>query len=145
MNLVEQLSDLGSAGVYQLSEPLSSLEGAAQENGFALWRVDCAAIREKDELLRALAEALRFPDWFGENWDALEDCLTDLSWGDASGYVLVLDNCAALSRAAPEAFETALEIFDSAAEYWYDEEVPFWVFVAGADPEQFDLPPLGQE
>ena len=50
-----------------------------------------------------------------------------------------------LSRADPEVFETALEIFDSAAEYWYDEEVPFWVFVAGADPEQFDLPPLGQE
>jgi len=34
---------------------------------------------------------------------------------------------------------------DSAAEYWYDEEVPFWVLVAGADPEQFDLPPPGQE
>jgi RNAse (barnase) inhibitor barstar len=144
LNLVEQLADLGAAGVYQLAEPLSSVENAAQENEFALWRVDCATMRSKEDLLRGIAEALRFPAWFGENWDALEDCLTDLSWSEAAGYVLVLDNCAALSRAEPEVFETALEIFDSAAEYWYDEEVPFWVFVAGADPEQFDLPPAGQ-
>lgn len=128
--------------MYQQGAPLSEVEAAAQENGFACWRVDCAAVRSKEELLRGIAEALSFPDWFGENWDALEDCLTDLSWGEAPGYVLLLDNCGGFSRADPEAFETALEVFDGAAEYWYDEEVPFWVFVQGADPGQFDLPPL---
>jgi RNAse (barnase) inhibitor barstar len=145
LNLIDTLSDLGTAGVYQSSEPVSSIEAAAQENDFALWQVDCGGIATKAGLLRAIAETLAFPDWFGENWDALEDCLTDLSWRAAPGYVLVLDNCGPLSRTDPEAFETLLEIFDSAAEYWYDEDVPFWVFVAGADPEQFDVPALGQE
>jgi RNAse (barnase) inhibitor barstar len=145
MNLVETLSDLGTAGVYLLTESASSIEAAAQEHEFAVWLVDCSGIATKAGLLRAIAETLAFPDWFGENWDALEDCLTDLSWHDAPGYVLVLENCGALSRADPETFETAMEIFDSAAEYWYDEDVPFWVFVGGADPEQFDLPPVGQE
>ncbi len=145
MNLVEKLADPGAAGVYQLTESASSIEAAAQETDLAVWHVDLSAVHGKEGLLRAIADALAFPDWFGENWDALEDCLTDLSWAGASGYVLLLEECGALSRSDPEAFETALEIFDSAAEYWYDEEVPFWVFVAGADPEQFDLPALGDE
>jgi RNAse (barnase) inhibitor barstar len=145
LNLVEQLSDLGTAGVYQLSESASAVEDAAAELGYATWQIDCGGVTSKAGLLRAIAETLGFPDWFGENWDALEDCLTDLSWREAPGYVLVLDHCGPLSRTDPEAFETTLEIFDSAAEYWYDEEVPFWVFVGGANPEQFDVPPLEAE
>jgi hypothetical protein len=34
----------------------------------------------KQELLHGLAAVLRFPSWFGLNWDALYDCLRDLNW-----------------------------------------------------------------
>ncbi|WP_446686701.1 barstar family protein [Pseudofulvimonas gallinarii] len=27
-----------------------------------------------------MAAVFRFPEWFGDNWDALADCLADLSW-----------------------------------------------------------------
>jgi hypothetical protein len=37
-------------------------------------------IRSKAELLEAFASAGHFPDYFGWNWDALQDCLRDLSW-----------------------------------------------------------------
>jgi hypothetical protein len=35
---------------------------------------------DKGTLLAQLAEAGRFPDYFGHNWDALAECLCDLSW-----------------------------------------------------------------
>ncbi len=41
--------------------------------------IDCSdkeeiAIREK------IAEELKFPDYYGKNWDAFLDCMSDLSW-----------------------------------------------------------------
>lgn len=39
-----------------------------------------AGIRSKAELLATFAGAGHFPGYFGGNWDALLDCLRDLSW-----------------------------------------------------------------
>lgn len=39
-----------------------------------------ASIRSKQKLLRVLADQLKLPAYFGQNWDALEECLRDLSW-----------------------------------------------------------------
>jgi len=139
------LADSGQAGIYQVPPDVGALEAAASESDFAVWRVDLANVHNKQELLDAIARELAFPDWFGSNWDALEDCLTDLSWCVASGYVLILANAGAFAAAQPEEFETALEVFDGAAEYWYDEDVPFWVLVGDADFAQFDIPVLGDE
>ena len=37
-------------------------------------------IRAKQKVLGALADGLRFPRYFGMNWDALEESLRDLAW-----------------------------------------------------------------
>lgn len=40
-------------------------------------------IKSKEELFTSLAKKLEFPAYFGHNWDALDECLADLSWIDA--------------------------------------------------------------
>jgi len=47
-------------------------------------------VSEKAEAIAAIARALDFPDWFGQNLDALYDSLSDLSWLPAGEYVLVV-------------------------------------------------------
>ena len=39
-----------------------------------------AGIKSKAALLDALSIALHFPRYFGGNWDALDECIRDLSW-----------------------------------------------------------------
>lgn len=39
-------------------------------------------IDRKQTLLRTFATQLRFSNYFGWNWDALRDCLSDLNWLD---------------------------------------------------------------
>ena len=54
--------------------------------------IDCRGFVPQSDLHRALADALAFPDHYGNNLDALHDCLTDISeethiflvnWADA--------------------------------------------------------------
>jgi RNAse (barnase) inhibitor barstar len=46
-------------------------------------------IKNEEALLDALSVALRFPDYFGRNWDALDECICDLSWLPPGDVVLV--------------------------------------------------------
>jgi len=41
--------------------------------------IDCRQIETSCQLHAAFAEALDFPAWYGNNLDALHDCLTSLS------------------------------------------------------------------
>jgi RNAse (barnase) inhibitor barstar len=47
-----------------------------------------ADVSDKMALLGLIAEQLSFPDYFSKNWDALEECLRDLSWLPAGPVVL---------------------------------------------------------
>ena len=66
--------------------------------------------------MEALAAALRFPDYFGKNWDAVADCLRDLP--DAfpgAGHVLFIRNGLRLWQAAPAEAARLVEVWLSAA------------------------------
>ena len=47
-------------------------------------------VRSKQKLLAILADKLRFPGYFGGNWDALEECLADFSWLPAGQRVAIV-------------------------------------------------------
>jgi hypothetical protein len=85
----------------------------------------------KSAMLDALAKALHFPDWFGFNWDALEECLTDLSWleGDV---VLLIEDADTPEARAPEDWDVLLDIVADAARHWKDEGRPFAVLLKGS-------------
>lgn len=64
------------------------------------------------------AAALQFPYYFGENWDAFWDCLTDLSWLPGAGHLLVVDEADQLLADAPGDFGVALRELDEAHVRW---------------------------
>lgn len=47
-----------------------------------------SGIKTRAVLFEELARRLMFPDYFGANWDALWDCIRDLSWLPAGPVVL---------------------------------------------------------
>jgi len=64
------------------------------------------------------AAALQFPYYFGENWDAFHDCVTDLSWLRADAVVICVTDANRLLEAAADQLERFAAVLDSAATHW---------------------------
>jgi len=107
--LLQRLQDASRSGVYR-SARADEIADAIRGGELSLVKINYA---EKQVLLKNVAAALDFPDWFGENWDALEDCLADLSWRDAAGHVLVFEH------ATPgDELGVLIDILRSSAQFW---------------------------
>ncbi|QOW25642.1 barstar family protein [Lysobacter sp. H23M47] len=102
---------------------------AAASLDFAIARIDLAGCTGKADALERIARGLSFPGWFGGNWDALADCLGDLSWLLAPGYMLLIANSGAWRAAQPEEFDTLLAILNEAALEWRERNVAFWALL----------------
>lgn len=95
-----------------------------KHRGFSAIRVDFAGVQDKNELLERIASAMKFPDLFGANWDALADSLRDLSWLDPKGVLIVLENSRELWR-QPMLAGSLIETWLLCAEFWARDGVPF--------------------
>jgi hypothetical protein len=80
-------------------------------------------MRSAPPLFDEFAAALQFPYYFGENWNALLECVTDLEWLADGACVLLILNATQLLENEPE--ETLAVFFDTvgvAAEEWTPSE-----------------------
>ncbi|MFC4762709.1 barstar family protein [Dyella koreensis] len=124
------LTDPSRGGVFfVVEEDLDPLAALADKSMF-VGRTSLKDCHDKEELLRRLAASWQLPATFGQNWDALADCVRDFAWLKAQGYLLLFDHANDLRSANEEDFDTLLDILDEAAEGWLDDDVPFFAFFA---------------
>jgi RNAse (barnase) inhibitor barstar len=122
------------SGVYFVGvNDLDRLARTAARDELQVCRTDLAGCHAKDELLRRLAVSLQLPATFGHNWDALADCLRDLRWMPAWGYVLLFEHADELRQAAEADFNILLGILDDAATFGNDNDMPWFAFLALPD------------
>ena len=127
--LLQRLSDATRSGVYRARRAEDVLD-AVRGSAVRVARIGLAGASDKGGLMERIARALDFPQWFGGNWDALEDCLTDLSWLKAEGHVLLFEDA---GRIAADERGVLVDILASSAAYWAERKRPFFaVFVGGA-------------
>jgi hypothetical protein len=133
--LLQRLSDASRSGVYRAPRADAILE-SVRGSAIRAVRISLSGISEKQALLAQIARALEFPEWFGGNWDALEDCLTDLSWLQGAGHVLLFEDAAQL---APDDRGVLADILASAAAYWGERGRPFFAVFVGELPGLAEL------
>jgi hypothetical protein len=72
-----------------------------------------------DAFFDEVGAALRLPDYFGRNWPALHECLTDLSWLPGDRYAIVVAGAQRLFEDdAFDSLRTFLELIRRAGASW---------------------------
>jgi hypothetical protein len=75
--------------------------------------------RTTADFFNECAAALQFPSYFGENWDAFEECLTDLEWLSGDAYVLLITNSSHLLDKEPaEQLHLLLQVLNETGQEW---------------------------
>lgn len=93
--------------------------------GLKILEGSVADIKTDEDLFAVIASAMQFPDYFGSNWDALDECLGDMDWMPADGYVLVLRESSQGWSQSPYVLGRFVTAWLEAAEYWAKEKTPF--------------------
>lgn len=82
--------------------------------------LDLTGVGDRQAFMDRCAADLNLPDWFGRNWDALADSLSDRSlWPEGAaerGLLVVVHGWRPYAEARPEEWGTAQEVFAEAAD-----------------------------
>ena len=100
------------AGVHDWGGEPDTVKAAAGAAKLGFHSVVAGRADSKSALLAALAKGLKLPEHFGNNWDALADCLEDGDWLGSHGMVIVIRHAAGYRKAHPADWETLSDILN---------------------------------
>lgn len=83
-------------------------------------------VENVDDLFDNLRSILKFPDYFGDNWDALFDCLRDFYWIETKGIVLVHSELPKLNN---DDLKNYLKLLEEASIDWKEGEKHYFKLV----------------
>lgn len=110
---------------FALREQIDTVKKELSTFPMTKFEVDASSINSDETLFSEISISLGFPDYFGGNWDALDECLSDMEWNEAEGYVLFITNAGKLWGNAAYTAGKLVSIWQSAAEQWSEEGKPF--------------------
>lgn len=124
------LTDIDNAGVHPWLGTTEPLKTAASHAHLRFSVVDLAKAKDRAALFAELDSALKLPDHFGHNFDALADVLEDRDWLGRHGIVVALQHATSYRREHPHEWSTLEDLLREASEFWKERHAGFWVFVA---------------
>ena len=129
----EQPAPGDSPFIFVVSEQDKRLEiQRAKRKGRRVYLIPAKTCTTEQGLYKTLARVLSFPAYFGMNWDALYDCLSDVSWLPGSGTLLVFEEADHFLQLSKKELRTLLKIFEDATEE-QGFRLPFRVLFVGPE------------
>jgi RNAse (barnase) inhibitor barstar len=132
----------GPIALYYHPDVLAEDSAWLANHGYLITHFDCRTWQTHEDMHSAFAAQLAFPDYYGRNLDALNDCLSDLVIPDESGRALVFSHYDQLARQLPDVAWPVLDILATQARYFLLFGQRLIALIQSDDP-QITFDPVG--
>jgi hypothetical protein len=143
MRTIQLLLDgVRQPGMYRVDAKAQpdAIQRQVEEHGWRFFHIDGAAVADKRSFIRAAGDAMRFPGYSRQNWDAFEESLRDLTWAAAQGYLVLFDEPDQFAERNPGEWAVAQAILADAVAFWRAQGVPMIVLFRRAGRALPDIP-----
>lgn len=118
-NETEQFQELdwrllqnGAITLYRRPQLLEEDVNWLRGHQYRVDRFDCAAWFSQSEMHEALSSCLEFPEYYGRNIDALNDCISEIEIPREGGRVLVLNRYDYFAAKFPDVAWSVLDVME---------------------------------
>ncbi len=135
-NLIDILKTKDSCYFYRIS-PETKIEQLLQyfeSNFWQFFYIKGEGIIDKATFLDIWSKTLNFPDYFGNNWDAFDDCLLDLEWCELTPRIIIYNQPEKFAHQDPKEWETVIDVLLAALGYWTKTVTPLYIIFQTEDP-----------
>jgi len=135
-NLIDILKKKDSFYFYRISPEtkIDLLLQSAKSNFWQSFYIKGEDIINKVTFLNTWSKTMNFPDYFGNNWDAFDDCILDLEWCDSTPRIVIYDQPEKFAHQDPEEWETVMDVLFVALGYWTKTATPLYIIFQTEDP-----------
>ena len=99
---------------------LEEIRGAAEKAHILVVRLSGTRMRSLDELFHEYSREFRFPEYFGSNWSAFYECMTELEGRPAPGFLTLISDADQLLSRDPNELPTFTRQLESIGRRWAD-------------------------
>lgn len=134
---MSQLDKLEIAGPWRVSAgSAQTFIEQAEKHLFRTAQLDLSAMADREIALVEIGRALSFPEWYGANFDALYDCLTDPAWLTQPGCLLYLSGLDVLG----DEVDILIAVLQAAADELRERGQALWCLLESGQLDLDTLP-----
>jgi RNAse (barnase) inhibitor barstar len=86
-----------------------------KNNGFKVYLIDGSQITDEASFYQEIKRAFEFPDYFGMNWHAFTDCLSDIELQPENRVSIIWDSVNCILKSNFQLFIETVGLFDALA------------------------------
>lgn len=147
-SIIQKFKDSAAPHIHLTSRDLKEIQESLLEAELNVVILDGSKMRDSQSLFREFADKLQFPDYFGFNWDAFDECIADLDWLGYDNYVVVVNSAFLILNGEKDRRSSFFNIINDVGSEWaeiYKENpwfdypkkpIPFHVILVGTDEEK---------